>query len=262
MANYNEDSWDKPLKKNLISMILSQQRKIDQDNTALLDEIRKLNDNFSNLEADVKIPKNINNPLPLRAVDLERQCWANAQYSRRECLEAAGIPRSVDDNSLEEKIIEVFKKVDSNIDFSNTEACHRITKRNDGVIERFSRRKDCQRVLSVKNSLEKLKMVDTGLTGDKKVFINHSLCPCYRVLWSKSKVLLIMEKIDRLIVSNRTVKVKISEISAPISIADGDNFAKYFSDIDLSLVHSLIKAFNLLLYKILSFSLWTFVIVF
>ena len=170
MANYNEDSWDKPLKKNLISMILSQQRKIDQDNTALLDEIRKLNDNFSNLEADVKIPKNINNPLPLRAVDLERQCWANAQYSRRECLEAAGIPRSVDDNSLEEKIIEVFKKVDSNIDFSNTEACHRITKRNDGVIERFSRRKDCQRVLSVKNSLEKLKMVDTGLTGDKKVF--------------------------------------------------------------------------------------------
>ena len=110
-------------------------------------------------------------------------------------------------------------------------------------------------MLSVKNSLEKLKMVDTGLTGDKKVFVNHSLCPCYRVLWSKSKVLLIMEKIDRLIVSNRTVKVKISEISAPISIADGDNFAKYFSDIDLSLVHSLIKAFNLLLYKILSFSL-------
>ena len=119
----------------------------------------------------------------------------------------------------------------------------------------FSRRKDFQRVLSIKNSLQKLKMVDIGLTDDNKVFINHSLCPSYRVLWSKSKVLLIMEKINRLMVSNRTVKVKISEISAPISIADGDNSAKYFSDIDLSLVHSLIKAFNLLLYKILSFSL-------
>ena len=105
MANCNEDSYDKPLKKNLISMIFSQQRKIDQDNTAWLDETRKLNDNFSNLEADVKIPKNINNPLLLRAVDLERQCWAHGQYSRRECLEAVGIPRSVDDNSLEEKII-------------------------------------------------------------------------------------------------------------------------------------------------------------
>ena len=87
---------------------------------------------------------------------------------------------------------------------------------------------------SVKKNLQKLKMEDIGLT-DKKVFINHSLCPCYRVLWSKSKVLLDMGKINRLIVSNGTVKVKISEISAPISITHADDFAKYFPDVDLSL---------------------------
>ena len=78
-------------------------------------------------------------------------------------------------------------------------------------------------------------MEDIGLTGDNKVFINHSLCPYYRVLWSKSTVLLNVGKINRLKVSNGTVKVKISEISSPISITHADDFTKYFPDIDLSL---------------------------
>ena len=143
----------------------------------------------------------------------------------------------MDDNSLEEKVIQVFEKVGCNIDSSNIEECHCITKRNDRVIVKFSRQKDCQQVLSVKKNLQKLKMEDIGLTGDNKVFINHSLCPYYRVLWSKSKVLLNMGKINRLMVLSGTVKVKISKISAPISITHADDFTKYFpdNDIDLSL---------------------------
>ena len=57
MANYTEDGLDKLLKKDLISMILSQQRKIDQNSIGWLGETRKLNDNFSKLEADMKIAK-------------------------------------------------------------------------------------------------------------------------------------------------------------------------------------------------------------
>ena len=159
MAMYTEDGLDKLLKKDLISIILSQQRKIDQDSIGWLDGSHKLNDNFSKLEADVTIAKNISNLLSQRVVDLERQCWANAQYLRRECPEVVGIPCSVDDNILEEKVIQVIVK--------------------------FSRRKDCQRVLSIKKNLQKLKMKDIGLTGDNKVFINHSLCPYYCLLWSK-----------------------------------------------------------------------------
>ena len=55
MANYTEDGLDKLLKKDLISIILSQQRKIDQDNIGWLDQIHKLNDNYFKLEAHVKI---------------------------------------------------------------------------------------------------------------------------------------------------------------------------------------------------------------
>ena len=74
-----------------------------------MDEIRNLNDSFSKLEADVKIAKNIDNLLSQRVVDLERQCWANAQYLSRECLEIVGIPCSVDDHSMEEKVIRLFR---------------------------------------------------------------------------------------------------------------------------------------------------------
>ena len=153
MANYTEDGLVKLLKKDLISIILSQQRKIAQDNIGWWDEICKLNDNFSKLEADLTVAKNISNLLSQRVVDLERQCWANAQYSRRECLEVVGIPRSVGDNILEEKVIQVFEKVGCNIDSSNIETCHRITKKYDRIIVKFSRRKDCQCVLSVKKNL-------------------------------------------------------------------------------------------------------------
>ena len=44
-----------------------------------------------------------------------------------------------------------------------------------------------------------------------------------------------MGKINRLMVSNGILKVKISENSAPISIIHADDFTKYFPDIDLSL---------------------------
>ena len=111
MANYTEDGLGKLLKKDLTSITLLQQRKLDQHNIGWLNEIRKLNDAFSKLEADVKIAKNINNLLSQLVVALERQCWANAQYSRRECPEIVGVSHFVDDNSLEERLFKFLKKL-------------------------------------------------------------------------------------------------------------------------------------------------------
>ena len=57
MAIYTEDDLDKLLKNDLISIVLSQQKKTYQDNVGWLDEISKLNDNFSKLETGMKIAK-------------------------------------------------------------------------------------------------------------------------------------------------------------------------------------------------------------
>ena len=61
-----------------------------------------------------------------------------------------------------------------------------------------------------------------------------SLLPCTLV---EIKVSSQYGKINRLMFSNGTIKVKINKISAPISITHADDFTKYFpdNDIDLSL---------------------------
>ena len=68
---------------------------------------------------------------------MKRQCWANAQYSRREC-EVEGISDSVQNNELEEKVLTIFKKIDSEVSPRDIEACHRLEKDNDRVIIKFS----------------------------------------------------------------------------------------------------------------------------
>ena len=50
---------------------------------------------------------------------MERQCWANAQYSRCECLGLVGVPHSVSDGNLEGKVLKIFEKVSCPIEGNN-----------------------------------------------------------------------------------------------------------------------------------------------
>ena len=55
--------------------------------------MRKFNDNFAKIQTELVLTKRVNSELYKRIATVERQCWANAQYSRRERLEVAEIPR-------------------------------------------------------------------------------------------------------------------------------------------------------------------------
>ena len=61
--------------------------------------------------ADVAIVKNVNKKLVNQLIETERQCWANAQYSMQECLEAVGIPTPISNDLLETSNSKVFDKV-------------------------------------------------------------------------------------------------------------------------------------------------------
>ena len=50
-----------------------------QSNIKILEEVRKLNDKFTNLESQLQVTKNVNSLLQQRVINLERQCWENAQ---------------------------------------------------------------------------------------------------------------------------------------------------------------------------------------
>ena len=49
-------------------------------------------------------------------VALERQCWGNSQYSRRECLEITGVPDSISNDDLDETTIKISDKLDVTFD--------------------------------------------------------------------------------------------------------------------------------------------------
>ena len=120
---------------------------------------------------------------------MERQCWTNAQYSRRECLDIVGVPREVSGEVLVETMLNIFDKIGYSISPDHIKSCHHISKKIDTVIVKFSRWKDFQQVWQVKKDLQKLKLEDVDLIGSNKLFINRSLCLYYQVLWSKSKKL-------------------------------------------------------------------------
>ena len=82
-----------------------------------------------------------------RVTSLERQCWANNQYTRRECLEITGLPENTENGNLEDLTLKVLNEIGVNVDSRNVEYCHWIkTQGPKKVIIKFSRRKDANKV--------------------------------------------------------------------------------------------------------------------
>ena len=201
----------------------------------LTEEVQKLNTNFELSKSDFSATRIENNSINERLIALEKQCWANAQYSRRECLEINGIPSSVSNKDLEEVVCKVITKAGVDITADDIEDCHRVGNKGQTIIK-FGKRKVSRQVLSVRKDLNKVKMSDIDLTGQSTLYINQSLCPYYRMLWSKTKTLYKKGKIDSFHVSNGNIKIRLQENVRPITISLTHDFIKYFPEVDLSVV--------------------------
>ena len=75
---------------------------------------------------------------------MEHQCWANAQFSRRKCLELVDVPHSVSDKNLEERTLKTFEIIGCLIEGNNIVTCHQISKtktnkKNERIIVKFSK---------------------------------------------------------------------------------------------------------------------------
>ena len=57
MSKYTEESLDKLLKKDLISILLSQQTEMDAANSKIMDQICKFNENFEKLQSELTVAK-------------------------------------------------------------------------------------------------------------------------------------------------------------------------------------------------------------
>ena len=120
---YSLPSLIKLTREELVNILPDYQQKFDNSLGSINAELLELKTKFTKMESDFKVK------LMERLVVTERKCWANEQYSRRECLEISGIPESVSDNALEDKIQGVFRGIDVKVDTENIESCDRL-KRN------------------------------------------------------------------------------------------------------------------------------------
>ena len=189
-----EAALNKLTKPELVQLLLKTEATLGSQMTDLSKKIKDTLTHLKKLEADIAVVRTVNDALVGRVVKTERQCWENAQYSRRDTLEIVGIPNSIDNSVLEETVRGLFKKIGVKIEKRDVQACHRLKEKERTIVE-FVNRKDCLQTLMVKKELKSLDSTDLDFPENTKIFMNESLCPYYRGIWNKCKKLRAIQKI-------------------------------------------------------------------
>ena len=230
---HTEAVLNKLTKLELVQLLLNTEANMGAQISSLTAEVKELSSYLKKLEADVAIVKNVNSKLVEQLVQTERQCQENAQYSKRECLEIIGIPASVRDDVLEEKVCGIFQEFGVEVGQRDIQAYHRI-KSNRNIIK-LSNRKVCLQVLRANKRLKDLDGTTLNLPSDSKIFINESLCGYYRGLWNKCKRLKdeLNKKIHQLYTNHVIIRLKLVENGSVKTIIHVNDLKELFPDIDI-----------------------------
>ena len=230
-VTHTEIVLNKLTKPEPVQLLLNTEANMGAQISTLTAEVKELSSYLKKLETDVAIAKNVNSKQVEQLVQTERQCWENAQYSRRECLELIGIPTSVKDDVLEEKVCGIFHEIGIEIGQRDIQVCHQI--KNNRTIIKLSNRKDCFQVLRAKKRLKDLNGITLNLQSDSKIFINKSLCGYYRGLWNKCKRLKGDKKIYQFYTNNGIIRLKLVENGSVKTITHVNDLKDLFPNIDI-----------------------------
>ena len=127
MSGVYAEETSRALNKNqIIDLLFKSQEQTNTTIASLTAEIKRLNENFQKLESDVSVVKNVNNILSKQMSSIERQCWKNAQYSRREFFELVRLHSSIEDKDLEPTVCRVLQDISVGVTGEGIEACHRL----------------------------------------------------------------------------------------------------------------------------------------
>ena len=146
-----------------------------------------------------------------------------------------GIPSSVEHDQLEPTGCRILHHLGVNISEDKIEACHRLVKDSDWTIVKFSSRKDCEQSMRVKKDLKDLDATDLDLPAGTKLYINDSLCPCYRGLWNEAKKLWNKKKIFSCFNVSGTARIWLQEEGPYSIITHIDDLKELFPDEDFSM---------------------------
>ena len=88
---YTEETLQPLNKTQIIKLFLKTQEQTNNTINTLTEEIKEIHRSFKKLESKIVVVKKVNDALVKQLSSVERQCWKNAQYYRRECVEVVGI---------------------------------------------------------------------------------------------------------------------------------------------------------------------------
>ena len=100
------------------------------------------------------------------------------QYTRRNNIEIQGIPATVKDEYLENKVIDILRGLKINIDPSFIEDCHRLgnsTPKNTIVC--FINRKFCKKAFEAKFDLQKINNAELHFDTSSVLYFSENLTP-------------------------------------------------------------------------------------
>ena len=139
---------------------------------------------IQNLRNECNRLNNVVSEMSLKIVDLESKCNSSEQYRRRNNLEISGIPDSVDQTDLEDKVVEIFDKIGVDLSNDEIEACHRIGKSKDNsktTIICLVNRKKCKSALFNRKKLRNIHTTSINLPN-AQIYINENLSPANQAL--------------------------------------------------------------------------------
>ena len=162
---------------------------------------------------------------------LETDLNKQDQYNRCNNLDIQGIPDSVSDNQLEEKVIEIFNQINVKIDKFDIEDCHCMGKSKKMTIFRFVNRKNCKAILEKKLSLNrKLDNAKLGFQEDARIFASGNLTPYNQNLAWKCREWNRAGKIHSCWSAKGVVKIRRTMNEHPIAINRDTDIASSYPD--------------------------------
>ena len=109
------------------TLIINLEKKMTSRFDGLDNELLNLKDAIiKNLQVENERLRKKVNVLENKILNLESEHNSLEQYGRRNNIKITGIPDSVPDQNLEEKVVDILNEIIVNVSPKDTEACHRV----------------------------------------------------------------------------------------------------------------------------------------
>ena len=165
---------------------------------------------FDRAFSELQISKNCNSLLRKGIIDLEQSSLDNAQYLRREMTEISPVPLEVSNNELEKLVCKALSLTGNGVYPDDLEACDRLNKKENVIIEFKSRKLKCKVINNRKIMKDKSKELNK-LKFSNNLCISESMCSGNHSLFFKCRKLKKARKIFNTWFFNNAFNVQLNQ---------------------------------------------------